>query len=156
MDVDETKIRFYEQLNAKTISQGHAQNREKMMKRASKILEEGQNVSIRVPDVDRSKLDPRYVHGVVIEAKDSFYKVGTDLGKIDGLFSANQLNTIQENFLTTTDVPDISYSLRRTSGMMSSFDGQGFFHCNCKTGCTSDRCKCKKIKDCVTQDVIIV
>jgi hypothetical protein len=40
----------------------------------------GQNVRIKIPDIDRAKMDPRSIISVITDIKDDeFYEVGTNL-----------------------------------------------------------------------------
>jgi len=43
----------------------------------------GQNVRIKIPDIDRAKMDPRSVIAVITNIKDEeFYELATKLGKL--------------------------------------------------------------------------
>ena len=52
----------------------------------------GQNVTIKVPDVDRGRNCPRNVMGVVLESLDHglFYRIGVQNGVLEKLFSRNE------------------------------------------------------------------
>nr|XP_018908200.1 PREDICTED: uncharacterized protein LOC109037832 [Bemisia tabaci] len=103
------------------------------------------NVKIPVPSVDRGKVDTSNVIGVILSVNDGFYKIGTKRGQINSLFSPNQIFECKESFLTPEDVPkgkDIS--IRSVSLRTSLTGGRGFFYCQCKTKCETNRCKCKK------------
>lgn len=106
----------------------------------------GSNVRIPVPEVDRGRGDPRSIVGVVLETKpDGFYTIGTEQGKINGLYSRSQFSECSKNFISITDVPtDTSISLRSTATAQSIGHGQGVVKCLCKTKCQSKRCNCRK------------
>jgi len=43
----------------------------------------GQNVTIKIPDIDRAKMDPRSIIAVMTDIKDDeFYELATKLGKL--------------------------------------------------------------------------
>jgi hypothetical protein len=51
----------------------------------------GQNVRIKVPAIDRAKMDPRSIIAVITDIKDKeFYELGTKLGKPKALYTRNQ------------------------------------------------------------------
>ena len=51
----------------------------------------GCSVRVAVPDVDRSKTDPRNLLGVVLGAENGFYRIGTREGVLEHLYSRNQI-----------------------------------------------------------------
>lgn len=106
----------------------------------------GQNVVIRIPDVDRGRADPRNVMAVVMSIENGFYKLGTKSGIIDRLYCRNELELCEQQFFTKDDVPGTaSTSLRQAVGAASvSGHMQGFIKCDCKSGCKANICKCKK------------
>ena len=97
-----------------------------------------------MPNVDRAKVDHRNVIGVVMEAEDGFYRLGTKQGMLPQLFTRNQFEKTASNFLHPDEVPSTSTTLRSTAIAASIVGGQGFFHCNCTKKCDSSRCKCNK------------
>lgn len=104
----------------------------------------GTNVKIPVPQVDRGKVDANNLIGVILSiTEDEFYRVGTREGTISRLFARNQIFPCKESFLSADEVPDKEYTVRSLSLRSSLTGGQGFFFCQCKTKCTSNRCKCK-------------
>jgi hypothetical protein len=51
----------------------------------------GQNVRIKIPAIDRAKMDPRSIIAVITDIKDKeFYELGTKLGKPNALYTRNQ------------------------------------------------------------------
>ena len=59
----------------------------------------GQNVSIKIPDIDSAKTDSRSIIAVIIDIKDEeFYELGTKLGKLKALYTRNQFTLCKENF----------------------------------------------------------
>jgi len=51
----------------------------------------GQNVRIKIPDIDRAKMDPRSIIAVITDIKDEeFYELATKLGKLKALYTRNQ------------------------------------------------------------------
>ena len=59
----------------------------------------GQNVRIKIPDIDRAKMDPKSIIAVITDIKDEeFYELGTKLGKLKALYTRNQFTLCKENF----------------------------------------------------------
>ena len=106
----------------------------------------GDNVRISVPRVDRGPFDPRNLIGVVTDVTaHGNYRIGTSVGKLKGTFARNQVFKCDNNtFLSQENVPETVMSVRTASKANSVGSGQGFAHCNCRTGCFNDRCKCKR------------
>jgi hypothetical protein len=51
----------------------------------------GQNVRIKIPDMERAKMDPRSIIAVITDIKDKeFYELGTTVGKLKALYTRNQ------------------------------------------------------------------
>jgi hypothetical protein len=65
----------------------------------------GQNVRIKVPDIDRAKMDPRSIIAVITDIKDEeFYELATTLGKLKALYTRNHFTLCKENFLSIEEV----------------------------------------------------
>ena len=109
----------------------------------------GQNVTIKVPDVDRGRNCPRNVMGVVLENLDNgLYRIGVQNGVLEKLFSRNEFQVCKETFITASSVPDApasTLSLRKAAATASG-SKQGFIKCNCSGKCDSKRCQCVKLK----------
>ena len=61
---------------------------------------------IPIPDVDRSKAELRNVKGVVVEIDVSgMYKLGTEHGLLNHLYTRNQFLLCGEKFLVIENVP---------------------------------------------------
>ena len=59
----------------------------------------GQNVRIKIPDIDRGKMDPRSIIAVITDIKEEeFYELGTKLGKLKALYTRNQFTLKKEIF----------------------------------------------------------
>ena len=121
----------------------------KMLKRSEinqPVLRVGDNVRVPVPKVDRGRLDSHSLIGVVTEITEhGSYKVGTEQGQVKGALARNMVDKCKQKvFLAPENVPDTLLSVRQAATKASSGHGQGFFSCNCRQGCQSGRCKCKK------------
>uniref|UniRef100_A0AC35EZY3 Integrase catalytic domain-containing protein n=1 Tax=Panagrolaimus sp. PS1159 TaxID=55785 RepID=A0AC35EZY3_9BILA len=113
--------------------------------RRTEQIEVGQNVRIAIAEVDRAKCDPRNVLGIVTGKRNDLFEIGTKQGKFKRLFARSQIEPLKEPFMTSDDVPDAEISSVRTAAAAASVvGGQGHFHCDCKTACKTNRCKCKK------------
>jgi len=66
--------------------EGLEEQAKKMKATSSKKFQKstvGQNVRIKIPDIDRSKMDPRSIITVITDIKDEeFYELATKLGKL--------------------------------------------------------------------------
>ena len=141
--------------NKRTLKRKHVEGAQE--KSANKMLKQseghyptiqvGDNVRVDVPKVDRGPADPPTLIGVVTEltAHGSF-KIGTKQGKLKGCLARNMVEKCKRNvFVSLEDVPTTSeLSVRQAVAAESIGSGQGFIHCNCKVGCLSGRCKCRK------------
>ena len=109
-------------------------------------LEVGTNVLIRVPDVDRGRLTPRNVLAIVSEINnDGLYKLSTENGPLDRLFSRNELLQADSQFMSQSNNNNIKkIPLRTAANMSSKGSGQGFLRCNCKRFCGDNKCSCKQ------------
>ncbi|KAK5645096.1 hypothetical protein RI129_006396 [Pyrocoelia pectoralis] len=76
----------------------------------------GQNVVVKVPDVDRGRLAPRNVLAVVLSVNESgLYKLGTKKGALERIYTS----------------------------ALSSGSKQRFVICHCKRYCNTKRCNCR-------------
>jgi hypothetical protein len=51
----------------------------------------GQNVGIKIPDIDGAKIDPKSIIAVIRDIKDvECYELGSKLGKLKSLYTRNQ------------------------------------------------------------------
>jgi hypothetical protein len=104
----------------------------------------GQNVRIKIRDIDRAKMDPRSIIAVITDIKDEeFYELGTKLGKLKALYTRNQFISSKENFLSNEVVGTEEISVREVERKLSFVGGQGFRKCNCSKRCTTKMCLCK-------------
>lgn len=105
----------------------------------------GQNVIIKNPDIDKSKIDPKSLITVVTDIKDDdYYELGTKVGKLAGLYTINQFTVCKEKFLNIEDVAtNKTVSQRAAIKLLSLVGGQGFKKCNCLQKCRTNRCLCK-------------
>lgn len=104
----------------------------------------GQTVKVKIPEVDRSKTDPRILLAVVLEKTDEdFYRLGTSTGTLAQLFARNQFAICKENFLSPGDVPPQEISVRSAVRKLSLCGGQGFKKCNCTRKCSTKKCLCR-------------
>jgi hypothetical protein len=98
----------------------------------------GQNVRIKVPAIDRAKMDPRSIIAVITDIKDKeLYELGTKLGKPKALYTRNQFTICKEIFLSIEEVGTEEINLCEAVRMLSSVGGQGFRKCNCSKKCAT-------------------
>ncbi|XP_043242672.1 uncharacterized protein LOC122392160 isoform X1 [Amphibalanus amphitrite] len=114
-------------------------------RKAKKILSVGQNVRIGIPDVDRARTQQKNVIGVILECVgESQYIIGTTKGKLSGVYGPEAVQPCAGHFISSSDVPDISITLRECARLVSGGKGQGMFSCKCRRGVCKGRCKCIK------------
>jgi len=82
--------------------EGLEEQKKKMEATSSKKFQKptlGQNVTIKIPDIDTAKMDPRSIIAVITDIKDEeFYELATKLGKVKALYTRNQFTLRKENF----------------------------------------------------------
>lgn len=105
----------------------------------------GQNVLVRIPDVDRGRAAPRNVMAVVMEWKEdsNLYKLGTPSGVFEKLYARNEFQVADHRFIDMENVPEKKLTLR-TVAAKDSQSKQGFVRCGCKNNCATKRCNCLK------------
>ncbi|KAI1698064.1 hypothetical protein Ddc_19340 [Ditylenchus destructor] len=106
----------------------------------------GQTVRVPIPMVDRAKTDPRVVLGVVMDAEDGFYRIGTGAGILNQKYSRNQIDPSSSKHVSLETVPNKEISLRTAVGADSLSGSQGHIHCACLQGCKTGKCKCKSLE----------
>ncbi|XP_045511256.1 KRAB-A domain-containing protein 2-like [Colias croceus] len=105
----------------------------------------GDNVVVKIPDVDRAKADDRNIMAVIISQEtEGMYKLGTKHGILNQLYTRNQFTVCKETFIKTDIIPQHEVTIRECAKKESHLGGQGFQHCNCTGECVSNKCKCKK------------
>nr|CAI5848450.1 unnamed protein product [Callosobruchus analis] len=78
----------------------------------------GQNIVVKVSDVDRGRLAPRSVLAVVLRMNgSSLYMLRTKEGVLERLYSRNESNLADSNFINTLNVPSGSLNLRKASAL---------------------------------------
>ena len=121
-----------------------------MLERSNKSFkpcEDGDNVNVPIPEVDRGRLDASNFTAVVMDynGETGLCTLGTKVGTLDTQFSRNQFELLTQKFLSAADVPqNVSIGVREAARLHSNTGGQGFFKCSCQTKCETKRCKCNK------------
>jgi len=104
----------------------------------------GQNVRIKIPDIDRAKMDPRSIIAVITDIEDEeFYELATKLGKLKALYTRNQFTLCKENLLSIEEVGTEEISVREVVNKLSVVGGQGFRKCNFSKKSTTKMSLCK-------------
>jgi hypothetical protein len=82
--------------------EGLEEQAKKMKETSSKKFQKptlGQNIRIKIPDIDRAKMDPRSIITAITDIKEEeFYELGTKLVKLKALYTRNQFTLCKENF----------------------------------------------------------
>ena len=121
---------------------------DKMIKQTQKrlpLVKTGDNVMIPIPTVDRPQCEFKNVVAIVMDEEENGFSLACRAGWIKERFTRGEFTKCKEKFITNEDVPKQLLSFRTAIGK-SSITGrqQGYFHCNCKKGCSSGKCKCRK------------
>ncbi|CAJ0933860.1 unnamed protein product, partial [Mesorhabditis belari] len=78
-----------------------------------------QNVLMPIPCVDRPKIGPRNLMGVVTAVTNGFYSIGTQNGHLRQTFTRNQLAPCGAEFFSINSISDWETSLRTAVGAAS-------------------------------------
>ncbi|XP_060861855.1 uncharacterized protein LOC132938880 [Metopolophium dirhodum] len=85
----------------------------------------GDTVRVRIPDIDRGRMDYQNILAVVIVVDNDFYKLGTKYGIISQLYTRNQFAVCKEKLISLNDVlSDKTMFLRQVSTAASKSGGQ--------------------------------
>jgi len=104
----------------------------------------GQTVKIKIPEVDRSKVDARTLLAVVLQVVDEdYYRLGTKAETLSQFFTRNQFTLCEENFLESAIIPDNEIGICQAVSQLSLTGGQGLIRCDCLKKCITNRCKCR-------------
>ncbi|KAI1695393.1 RNA recognition motif domain-containing protein [Ditylenchus destructor] len=82
----------------------------------------GQTVRVPIPMVDRAKTDPKVVLGVVMQADDGFYRIGTRAGILNQKYARNQIDPSSSKHVSLETVPNNEISLRTAAKHALEFD----------------------------------
>ena len=131
--------------------------RQNTQKQAAKMIEQtqkkcppvnvGDNVMIPIPLPDRPKCEFKNIVAVILDIEDgTSYVFGCRAGWIKERLQRGDFVKCKEKFLTRNDIPSQWIHMRTAIGKISiTGRTQGHFHCNCKKGCVSGKCKCRQI-----------
>ncbi|CAF1351510.1 unnamed protein product [Didymodactylos carnosus] len=125
---------------------GQEKQAKRMTARAETLspLRIGDNVRMKIPSVDRSRVDPLTILGVVVNVDhNGLHSIGCRGGTINTKYNRKDLEHC-ETISKPTAVDSTSLPLRSIVANESLVGGQGLFHCDCRRGCETNRCKCKK------------
>lgn len=120
---------------------------ERMLSRTRNKLKEvrpGECVAVFVSEFDRGRGDPANIVGVVLEAKDGRYRIGTRAGIIKNWLERNSFERTKFTGISKKNIPNNEVSIREIVCHLSVGTGQGFKKCSCKSNCNNKRCACFK------------
>ncbi|KAF2883392.1 hypothetical protein ILUMI_22780 [Ignelater luminosus] len=152
---NETRLISINQYRSESIKSLKKQAAEMLQQTRSKYskVEIGQNVLVKIADVDRGRLTPRNILAVVLSEREDLYQLGTSTGVLEKLSARNEFQVhnsspSQTTTLASSDIPiDKKFSLR-TVAPKESNSAQGFLRCNCrkqenkKCNCVLNQIKC--------------
>ena len=84
----------------------------------------GDNATLKVPEFDRGPSDARNLLVVVMSKSKDLYKVGCKEGSLRARYTTADLDPINKNLLSVTDVPDVELPLR--TAITKYTGGQGY------------------------------
>nr|XP_022899828.1 uncharacterized protein LOC111413179 [Onthophagus taurus] len=152
MIVAEEELLRNNEIRLKSINQHRSHSIACLKKQATEMLQQscskfpkieiGQNVLVKISDVDRGRLAPRNILAIVLSEKDDLYQLGTSTGVLEKLYARNEFQPSQTNSLTSSDVPIENKLSSRTVAAKESNSSQGFVRCNCRKQCSNKKCKC--------------
>ncbi|XP_008190170.1 uncharacterized protein LOC103311995 [Acyrthosiphon pisum] len=100
----------------------------------------GQTVKVKIPEVDRSKVDARTLLAVVLKVVDGeFYRLGTKAGTLSQLFTRNQFTLCEENCLKSAIIPENEIGIRQAVSQLSLTGGQGLISMSSKINGTQQK-----------------
>ena len=79
---------------------------------------------------------------LMFQEVDDKFVVGTEHGRLDGLFSINQLEPTSSAFITIGQVPSTSAVSVRGAARAAGGKKQGFVGCSCQKQCSTKHCSC--------------
>ena len=98
-----------------------------MTRRGKQLLKEfqvGDNATLKVPEFDRGPSDARNLLVVVMSKSKDLYKVGCKEGSLRARYTTADLDPINKNLLSVTDVPNVELPLR--TAITKYTGGQGY------------------------------
>ncbi|XP_072159674.1 SCAN domain-containing protein 3-like [Bemisia tabaci] len=106
----------------------------------------GDNVTIPIPDVDKPRACLRNIIGVILDKNEhELYKIGTKDGILPKRYCRSEFDVCATAFISVSEVPaEKKVTVRAAAASVAGGSAQGFERCNCKKGCTSNQCKCRK------------
>ena len=108
------------------------------------LFQVGDNVAVKVPKNDRSKVAMRRIQAVVVKLKNTsppMYKLACQYGTIAGYFSTSELIPFPGKVQIENEDKEIT--LREAARQHSASKEMTIF-CKCKTFCESKRCPCRR------------
>ncbi|CAF1439226.1 unnamed protein product, partial [Didymodactylos carnosus] len=100
------------------------------------------NVGMKISSVDRSRVDPLTILGVVVNVDhNGLHTTGCRGGTINTKYNRKDLEHC-ETILKPTAVDSTSLPHRSIVANESLVSGQGLFHCDCRRGCEANSISC--------------
>jgi hypothetical protein len=120
------------------------------------VIKTGDVVLVPLDDVDRTKVDPGNLIGVVVstDKKNSTCRVAVKQGLLHRAYVYHAVKTVDptSNNIDLHDLRDAfenyrsfpKLTERAAAKFISSVGGQGIIHCMCRGECNTNSCSCKK------------
>ena len=105
---------------------------------------EGDNISVLIPNIERSSTDLSRLPGVIHKVngtKDISYKVATIYGILASSYRAADLQAFNGSIVAKTDK---TISLRQAVKLTNPHNKFTRSHCKCMSDCKNNKCTCKK------------
>ena len=93
----------------------------------------GNNVTVPIPGVDKAKGSLRNVIAIVLDVKDSLYRLGTKDRILTKMYSRSDFDVLKEPFISVDEVnQEKKITLRTAATFTAGGCVQGFIRCQCK------------------------
>ena len=104
----------------------------------------GDNVRVTIPKVDRGKLSPTHIFGVITEVSNNSYRIGTNKGTLDRKYSRCEFEHWTDScYLTIQDIPPVEIKMYTISKLFSH--GRKIIY-QCRGNCATKYCPCCKVR----------
>ena len=101
----------------------------------------GDNVRVPIPKVDRGKLGPNHILGVITKVSNHSYRIGTKEGTLDRNYSRGEIeHWTDSSYISVHDVPPTDIKMHSIAKLLSH---GGKNKCLCRGNCATKHCPCK-------------
>ena len=101
----------------------------------------GDNVRVPIPKVDKGKLGPNHILGVITKVSNNSYRIGTKKGTLARNYSRGEIeHWTDSSYISVQDIPTTEIKMHTIANLLS----QGTKNkCLCRGNCATKHCPCK-------------